>query len=112
MTVEYLIDFELGPPCTAVRAIVLLVFFGQDRQSEAKHMKPFVTCVARDPILTSAKVALEADVFIASIVVTQIASLILRHLQVCRSLKGCGSLTYGGAGNTTLLLISSLTIKS
>ena len=94
MTVEYLINFELVPPCTAVRAIVLLVFFGQDRQSEAKHMKPFVTCVARDPVLTSTEVALEADVFVASIVVTQIASLILRHLQVCRTLKGCGALTY------------------
>jgi hypothetical protein len=72
-------------------------------------MKPFVTCVARNPVLTSAEVALEADVFVASIVVTQIASLILRHLQICRTLKGCGSLTNGGAGNTSLLLISSLT---
>ena len=109
MTVKYLINFEFVPPCTAVRAIVLLVFFWQDRQPEAKHMKPFVACVACNPVLTSTEVALEANVFIASIVVTQIATLILRHLQICRTLKGCGSFAHGIAGNTTLLLISPLT---
>ena len=94
--------------CNAVGTVELLVLLWEDRKTQAYHVEPFVALIARDPVLTSTEMALEANVFVAAVVIGTQASLILRHLKVWNALIVFGSLLYRCLGET-LLLVSSLT---
>jgi hypothetical protein len=55
--------------CNAVGTEELLVLLWKDGKTEADHVEPFVALIARDPVLTSTEMALEANVFVAAVVI-------------------------------------------